>query len=63
MKALFTQKALCSSNPILPQAAFPALPARGGAAGRLPPGTHVLTAEAADSGGARGSAQVTIPAH
>ena len=29
----------------------------------LPPGTHVLTAEAADSGGARGSAQVTIPAN
>ena len=35
MKALFAQKALNSSSPILPQAAFPALPARGGAAGRL----------------------------
>ena len=34
MKALFTQKALYSSIPILPPAAFPALPARGGAAGR-----------------------------
>jgi hypothetical protein len=31
MKALFAQKALYSSSPILPQAAFPA---RGGAAGR-----------------------------
>jgi hypothetical protein len=30
MKALFAQKALYSSSPILPQAAFPALPARGG---------------------------------
>ena len=35
MKALFAQKALYSASPILPQAAFPALPARGGAAGRL----------------------------
>ena len=35
MKALFAQKALYSSSPILPQAAFPALPARGGAAGPL----------------------------
>jgi hypothetical protein len=34
MKALFAQKALYSASPILPQAAFPALPARGGAAGR-----------------------------
>ena len=34
MKALFAHKALYSSSPILPQAAFPALPARGGAAGR-----------------------------
>jgi hypothetical protein len=30
MKALFAQKALYSASPILPQAAFPALPARGG---------------------------------
>jgi hypothetical protein len=35
MKALFAQKALYSASPILPQAAFPALPARGGAAGRF----------------------------
>ena len=35
MKALFAQMALYSASPILPQAAFPALPARGGAAGRL----------------------------
>ena len=34
MKAFFAQKALYSSSPILPQAAFPPLPARGGAAGR-----------------------------
>ena len=34
MKALFAQKALYSSIPILPPAAFPALPARGGAAVR-----------------------------
>jgi hypothetical protein len=34
MKALFAQKPLYSSIPILPPAAFPALPARGGAAGR-----------------------------
>jgi hypothetical protein len=33
MKALFARAALYSSSPILPQAAFPALPARGGAAG------------------------------
>jgi hypothetical protein len=31
MRALFAQKALNSSSPILPQAGFPALPARGGA--------------------------------
>jgi hypothetical protein len=47
MKALFAQKALYSSIPILPSAAFPALPARGGAAGRprasdLPPGGGCL---------------------
>ena len=34
MKALFAQKALYSSIPILPPAAFPALPARGGTAVR-----------------------------
>jgi hypothetical protein len=34
MKALFAQKALYSSIPILPPAAFPAFLARGGAAGR-----------------------------
>jgi hypothetical protein len=34
MKAPFSQKALYPASPILPQAAFPALPARGGAAVR-----------------------------
>jgi len=36
MKAFFAQKALYSSIQILPPTAFLALPARGGAAGRLP---------------------------
>jgi hypothetical protein len=44
MKALFAQKALYSASPILPQAAFPALPARGGAAGRK----HLVRTEGID---------------
>ena len=43
MKGLFASTNLYSSSPILPPAAFPALPARGGAAGR--PHFHLVVFE------------------